>query len=247
MPDRKCPICDTLSLSDLTELDLFMGDASRWPPTIWDPFTKPVGQLTARRQWFGGMKAGQMWLNQHGYVGRFTNEAVRSHYRWDVTVIAADPIELMNKGIIARGNTRTADLPADGEKIDPQAYLRYFNRGIALGNRGLELLATRVEELMSRNEEVPTALLMKIADIGGKLATTQAALLQRGLRMGEADDADEGFRAGSVEGGLPSPRIGHARVRVIDGTARPVADEGQADREHFSERSRSEGGGGLPH
>lgn len=242
-----CAICDTLPLSDLVDLDLTMGDATRWPANVWGVFDKPKAPLSPRRQWYGGTQAGILWLKDHGYDDRFGPELVRKHYRYDVTVIAADTTELINKGIIAASDKRSKNLPAPTEKIDPTAYLSYFNRGIILGNRGLQILEQRVEDMIAKDEEVPLVLLLKIADIGTKLATTQAVLKTKGLAMGDPDDSDEGFRAGSVDGGIPSKRVGHQRVRVIEGEARPVTDEGPADREHFSERSVQEGGEGLPH
>jgi hypothetical protein len=241
-----CRICESIPIADLTELDLLMGDASRWPSTIWGVFDPPKGPMNALRQRFGAVRMAQGWLVAHGHAGEFSEAQIRQHYRYDVTVIASDPIELLNKGIIeaSPGRSDRPSLP-DGEKLDPAAFLTYFDRGIKLGNRGLALLEARIDKMIADGVEIPFPILKQLIDAGGKLAMTQAQLKARGLQLGDAADEDEGFRAGSMP--LPSQRVGHNRVRVIEGEARPIRDEGPADREHFDERNRAEGGPGLPH
>lgn len=235
-----CVICDTLPVGDLLDLDMVMGDSASWPSTIWGIFPPPAGMIPASYMRFGAEKMGAIWLEDHGYT--FAKNTIRSHFRFDVAVVAHDASDLVNRGLIDKAGRKP-----QVEQIDPTAFLKYFDRGIKLGNRALELLATRLAKMEQDDEDIPAALLMKFADLAGKLATTQATLRARGLKMGEENDEDEGFRAGSVEGGIPSGKFRHQRIRVVDGEARPVTDNGRGDRERYSKRSREEGGSGLPH
>lgn len=244
MPPALCSICHELGPGDLSELDLLMGDASRWPATVWGVFSKPKGPLNANRQRFGAVQMAKGWLAARGLY--FSDKIIRSHYRYDVVVIASSVEDLVNRGIIeANAGEGTGKLIPSGEKLDPTAFLKYFDRGIKLGNRGLELLEERVDKMIANGEDVPLIVLKMLVENGGKLATTQAMLMARNVKLGADPDEEEGFRAGSQP--LPSQRIGHARIRNIEGEDRPVTDTGPADREKFSERSRQEGGEGLPH
>lgn len=244
-PVNRCQICDGLPPGDLTELDALMGDASRWPSTVWGIFEPPKGAPNALRLRFGARQMAIAFFAQRGY-GPFSREVIDRHYRFDVPIFAADPVELLNRGIIAAtaqnsaGGVRTKTV----EKIDPGAYLTYFNRGIKLGNRALEVLAARFEEMVAKGEDVPLAMLKMLIDSGAKLAVTQASLKRAGVNLDGDDELEEGFRAGS---GPVGPRIGQTRIRTIEGETRPVADKGPADRAHFSERAKAEGGEGLPH
>jgi len=232
-----CAICRDVPTGDLVELDLLMGDAGRWPATVWGIFKPPKGRMTPARQRFGAVEMGRAWLVDHGHS--FSDRIIRNHYRYDVTVIAASVEDLVNRGLIERGSNRTDGLALTADSIDPKAFLTYFDRGIKLGNRSLELLEKRVEDLVNRKEDVPFTLLRALAELGSKLATTQATIRARGLRWDDDGDEEEGFRVGASP--PPSARIGHHRVRVIDGAARPVADQGPADRAHFNARAREEG------
>lgn len=235
-----CVICDTLPPGDLVELDLLMGDPTRWPKTIWGIFNAPKGTLSASYRRYGAMEMGANFLAEKGYS--FTRLAIRRHLRFDVVPIASNADELVAAGLISDSKSVVAPLTGP---IDPKAYITFFGRGIELGNRGLELLAGRVEKMIAAGEDVPMATLKMIAELGAKLATTQATIRARGGRVDDGGDEEEGFRAGVAP--LPSQRFNHTRIRVIDGDATPMRDEGPADRAHFSERNRMEGGSGLPH
>jgi hypothetical protein len=232
-----CRICDELPIGDLAELDLLMGDASHWPETVWGIFTRPRGSIPASYQRFGALRVGRDWLTAHGYPEeRFGQKVLRQHYRFDVVVIASDPIELLNRGLIAQGDGREARLDVD--KIDPQAYLTYFDRGIRLGNRGLELLATRVEQMVARDEEVPLALLKAIADIGGKLATTQACADDWPRLFAEMEDtfdvARQRDRPRGVDASTPNFGImGPVQRRADRGLQRRSASPGPRGRGEF--------------
>lgn len=239
-----CDICRQVPTGDLMELDIIMGDAAYWPSTVWGAFKPPKGRMTPARQRFGAVEMGRKWLTEHGF--EFSDRIIRNHYRYDVVVVAASLEDLVNRGLIEQDPRKgSSAMTTTADRIDPGAFLQYFDRGIKLGNRSLELLATRLEEQVNKGEAVPIATLMKMAELGAKLATTQATIKARSLPWGDDSDAEEGFRVGSMP--EPSQRVGHHRIRVIDGEARPVKDEGPADREHYSARAREEGGEGLPH
>lgn len=241
-PDQrtiKCRVCREVTEADLLELDLLMGDPSRWPVTVWGMF-EPPRALTASYRRFGAMEMGAAFLTDHGYD--IEKGQLRRHYKYDVPKIAGSPDELVANGLIASTSTKDSRIP---EVIDPTAYVRYYAKGIEVGITGLQLLQDRVNAIRSKNEEVPLALIKMLIDNGVKLATSQAAIVAAGRRWGNQDDIDDGFMSGSAP--TPSPRMGHHRVRVVDGVSMPVADEGPADREHYTERARQEGGEGLPH
>lgn len=237
-----CQICRTVPTGDLLELDLRMGDSSTWTSAVWGIFKPPKGHMTPASQRFGALNVGRSFLAEKGYA--FTEKQLRDHYRFDVPVIASDPADLISRGIIEAGpRKRGGDMTTTAEQLDPGAVLVYFNRGIRIGNKTLAIVEKRIDQLEAEGKEIPERLLKMLVDLSSKLAVTEASIRARGQFIGGEDD-DEGFRSGV---GAPSPRIGHARVRIIDGEARPVADEGPADRAHYSERARQEGGEGLPH
>lgn len=236
-----CAVCRTVDAGDLIELDLLMGDAARWPSTVWGIFKPPKGHLTPASQRFGAISMARQFLEPKGY--EFTDKQLRNHYRYDVVVVASSVEDLVNRGLIEAGSRKPGAMTTTADKIDAAAFLTYFDKGIKLGNRALELLEARVDKMVAENQEIPLSMLKMLAEYGLKLSTTQAQIKARGMTLGEVDDEDEGFRAGS---GVPSHRIGHARIRVIDGEARPVADEGPADRAHYNEGAEQEARTKLP-
>lgn len=241
MPERVgCKVCDTVAPGDLVELDLIMGDSSRWPDSVWRIFEPPKVLTPAYRRW-GAVEMGLAWLTDHGYT-EITKANVRKHYRYDVVIVAASADEIADRGVIAAVDARRTKIA--GGVVDPTAYLGYFDRGIRLGNRALELLERRVEQLIEAREEVPLGVLKMLADLGSKLAITQAQIRARGKYGDEGADEDEGFRVGSSP--PASPRMGHARIRTIDGVARPVRDEGPADRARYNAAAEQQGGTTLP-
>lgn len=236
-----CRICDTLPADQLVELDLLMADPRRWPRTAWRIFDPPKGVLPASYRRYGAVNVGRDWLTAHGWT--FSNLVIRRHYRFDVPLVAIDPAELVHRGLIAGSDGRVAG-PVP-EPLDATAFLRYYNEGIKLGIQGLELLTKRVQKLIDTEQEVPLALIKQIVDTGAKLAMSQASIKAAGKGFGGDDgDENEGFRIGA--GDDASPRIGHSRVRTIDGERVPVVDEGPADRADYNERARQEGRPLLP-
>lgn len=238
----ECTICKTLPPDLLVDLDLLLADPRRWPSTVWRVFDPPRGALPASYRRYGAVNAGLGWLKEQGWDDRITVRMLRRHYRYDVPVVAIDPAELVARGVIAAGGRGARTAP---DPIDPTAFMRYYAVGIQLGIQGLELLTKRISKLIDEDKEVPLPLLKQIVDTGAKLAMSQAAIRAAGKPWREEDDDEnEGFRVGA--GDDPSPRIGHSRVRTIDGERVPVIDEGPADRAAYNDRAREEGRPLLP-
>jgi hypothetical protein len=238
-----CSICRNVQTGDLIELDLLMGDPMKWPSSVWGVFGPGKGRMTPARRRYGAVEMGRNWLVTHGY--EFSDKVIRNHYRYDVVVIATSVEDLLARGLIEADPRRDRALMTDLDAIDPKAFLTYFDRGIKLGNRALELMEKKVEAEVTAGNPISFAILKDIANLAAKLATTQASIKARGLRLEDDEEGEEGFRAGSMP--EPSQRVMHHRIRVIDGSARPVHDEGPADRERYSRRAAEEGGDGLPH
>lgn len=231
-----CKVCDTLLPGELVELDLILGDPLRWPATVWGAFSPPEGSLPASYRKFGMVRMGEEFLMAHGYD--IKRPQLVKHCEQDVPILAVDVDELLAKGLIAMSNPLQVAGGPVAEAIDPLRFVTFFQKGIDVGVRGLELLIARIEDMEHRGEEVPMSVIKMVIDTGTKLASSQAAIRAAGKPFGSGeDDLTEGFRGGEDV----SPRFGGNRVRVIDGERRPVADEGPADREHFNKRARMEG------
>jgi hypothetical protein len=228
-----CAVCMAVPPVGLIELDLILADPLRWPATVWGSFTPPVGGLPSTYRRFGAMAMGEAWLaERHPELG-ISKVQLRRHLEQDVPPQAADLDGLVARGLVSRGEGESASMP---QKLDPLAYMRLFNKGILLAERSVDLMSQRIEHAEALGEEVPAAQLERLASLGIGLAKTQALIIAKGQRIGEASDEDDGFRAKEA-----SPRMGHSRVRQIEGENRPVHDEGQADRDHYNERARDEG------
>lgn len=234
-PADRCLICRSLTNEQAIELDLLMGDATRWPRTLWKDsgFDPPKGILPAGYRLWGQTKVASNWLHEHGLeVGQ---QAIENHAK-HVPMIAADPADLVSLGIIEAGGPT---LPALDDPVDPAAYLRYYARGVELGLLGLDLLEAKVRKLMDEEKEIPMDLLKMLVEAGSKLATSQASIKARGVELHRDEDDDAFRRATSTS---RSPRIGGLRIREVDGQEVVVADGGRSDREHFAERMAQEGG-----
>ncbi|HEY6014248.1 MAG TPA: hypothetical protein VIU37_09575 [Candidatus Limnocylindrales bacterium] len=240
-PTAVCGVCTAVNPIDLIELDTLMGDPAAWPASVWKTpgfaWQVPKGDLPASYRRFGAVEMGVEWIRQHGY-DEVDRRDVRRHYRFDVPKIAVTPDQLVATGLIARGNTST-----NIARLNPLAYLDYYNTGIEVGLTGLQLIRDKIAALQAAGEQVPLALVKMAIDAGKSLAMSQASIKARGYPWGDEDD-DDGFRAGSAP--EASPRMGSHRVRVIDGEARPVRDRGPADRATYNERARQEGSPLLP-
>lgn len=230
----QCQVCATLAPGELIELDLILGDPLRWPATVWGNFPPPSGGLPVSYRRHGAQRMGHEWLLANGFD--IPKQHLRNHIRWDVPLQEVSVDELVQRGLISlsQGGPKSDD----SEPIDPLAYIKLYNKGIAVGFKGLELLQQRIQALVDQKEDVPLALMKLAIDAGLKLAQSQAGIKASGKTFGDEDaDEDDAFRGGSDI----SPEFQHNRVRTIEGESRPVADEGFADRQRFNERARQEG------
>lgn len=246
MPPRPtaCAVCSTVGREQRLELDLLMGDPARWPAAVWGVFDAPDGPDVppAMREW-GALEVGQQWLAENGYGDIAAKAAVRDHYERHVPLVPTTPDQLVAAGVIASGGN-PADVP-DSTR-DPLAFLRYYSKGLAVGQKGLELLQAHVEQLQQKKAEVPLALIKMMVDVGAKLAVSQATIRARQKSQPDDDDGDEAFRTRpGADDEAAGPRFDHTRIRKVDGESRPVHDEGPKDREHYNERARQEGGQAL--
>lgn len=230
----RCAICDRLPPADLLELDTLLGDPALWPSTIWAFFSPPEGGLPASYRRFGAVRVGREWLDTHGWEG-ISNHILRKHFKQDVVHVARDPMELVELGIIQKSKPQYNRIPVN-PSLDAGAVIRYFNAGVQMGEAALKLLATRINAAIDDGVEPDPKTVMRLADLGSKLAVAQAQLVARGAKFGQDEDEDDAFR-GSEAG----ERIGHHRARVIEGETRMVKDSGPADREQYNQRAREEG------
>lgn len=232
-----CQICDTLPPQKLMELDAIIGDPAAWPITIWGIFEPPKGQLSASYRRHGATAMARDWLDREG-IKWITMQTIRKHVRFDVVHIPRDASDLIQLGIVAEAGTQRTRIPT-APTIDAGAFIRYFNAGIQMGEAATRLLAERINAMIERGEEPDPKLVMKLADMGAAFARSQAALMARGLKFGEEEDDDAAFMGSDEE--RPGPRIGHSRVKMVDGERRPVHDEGPADRAKHRKRREAEG------
>ncbi len=237
MRGNDCAICSRLRPEELLELDLLVGDPTRWPSTVWGIFNPPRGGLPASYRRFGAVRMGRDWLDRHGYADMPT-VTLRRHVRFDVVHKATDTADLVELGVIAVSDSRTR-IPVNPQ-IDATAVIEYFNAGVQMGGAALRMAAERINAMADAGIPIDTKTLLEMAKLGTRLATTQASLQVRGAKFTHGgEDEDEHWR-GSADN-LPSTRIQHHRIRNIDGEVRPVLDEGPADREDYNERARREG------
>lgn len=236
-PKVTCAVEDMLGRELSLELDAFLADPKRWPRAIFEGYQLPPGPLPATMRQWGAVKLGLEWCESRGF--KTTKAKMNRHYREHV------PIVIHSADDIAVQGAEKRDLNPAKVPDNPITFLEYFQNGLRVGNKALDLLANRIDQLIAEEKPVPERLLMQLASLGAKLAQSNASIVARGHGFGSnQDDELEGFRAGSAP--LPSERLGHHRVRVIEGEARPVRDAGPADRATFNERAREDGGPELP-
>lgn len=237
-----CRVCDTVGPGDLIELDALMGDSSRWPATVWGQFEPPAGPLTGSFRRFGAVEMGLALLRSKNIDG-INRGHMRRHYRFDVPIVAITPADFVSIGVEQGADQRMVAAPAE---VDPLNYLKYYQQGINVGIASLRLLEARITAMVAagKADEIPMSIIKLAADLGAKLATSQAKIRASGQRWGDESEEEEGFRQGAEP--PPSPRMGHARIRTIEGKAVPVRDEGPADRAAYNRRAREEGSPTLP-
>lgn len=222
------------------EMDAFLADPSQWPKAIFAGWDLKPGALPSNFRAWGAVKLGLEWAASRDFT--FTRRQMEMHVRDHVPVLASSPDDYANRAV------DRADHGASGRAMVPANAITYtdvYQKGLSIGYKAIEQLEKRIDDLVANDEKVPTDLLLKLADLGTKLATSQASILARGMDMTrEKDEEIEGFRTGSAP--LPSQRMGHSRVRVIDGESRPVHDEGPSDRHDYNEAAREQGSITLP-
>jgi hypothetical protein len=241
--DLVCTLCKTVDVAELVRLDLTIGDPARWPRTLWQEhgWSPPKGLLPPHYRAWGAQAIARDWLNRHGYED-IGDSTIRTHLR-HVAKVARRPAELADTGLIA-GEPMTKGIPSM-RSIDPNAYLAYYAKGVALGLRGLALLEKRIDDMEARKVEVPLDLIKMLVEAGSKLSTSQAQIKSRGVKLHEDNDDDAFRRAASPEVDGEVTRIGHNRIRTVEGEARPIPDGGRGDRADYNKRAENEGLPGL--
>ena len=236
----RCPVCHDVPDEDLIELDLLMGDPTRWARTVWDIFDPPKGQLTPAFRRYGAVEMGLEWAHNRGF--EFNRGQMRRHYRQDVPMVSVDPVELVARGIIDADETGRADLP-DVAALDPVAFLTFYARGIQSGLLALDILNKRLLKMAQDGTSTSsTKDLFHLADLAAKLSMSQAAIKSAGRHFGDEPDDDAFRSAGSDD----SPRFGDTRIRRVNGERRPIRDRGPADRAEYNERAEQDGTEPLP-
>lgn len=234
-----CPVCDQLEPRARRDLDLLMGDPARWPSSVWGVFDAPNGpEVPPKMREWGAVEVGQAWLAEHGYID-VGKTGVREHYERHVPLVPTTPEQLLAAGILASGGSEEEA----AHIVDPLAYLRYYMKGLEVGQKGLELLLTYVDTRQKAKQEVPVGLIKMMVDVGAKLAVSQAQIKAREKSQPQIDDSDEDFRGG--DRGIPSPRMGHHRIRDVGGERQPIHDEGPKDRATYNARAAKEGSPSL--
>lgn len=233
-----CRVCDTIAPGDLVDLDRLLGDPATWPATVWSVFNPPEGALPASYRRHGAMAMGMDWVKAHPEYS-ITKAQLRRHLRSDVPILDFDPDELVARGVIARSSNKTDR--AVGQVIDSSNFIGFYNDGIRVGRTALQVLEQRINDLVERKEEVPLALVKMAMDAGLKLSMSQAAIVAAGKRMDSDTDEDDAFRS-SGDPQQPSQRVGHHRVRKIDGERVVVVDMGPADRARYNDHAAETSG-----
>jgi hypothetical protein len=236
-----CVICDNLAPQDLIELNLLIADPKHWPRNTFEGLKLPSGVMRPRYRLWGAARVAEEWLKEHDYWP-FARTTLRMHINRHVPWTAEDLSTPAVQAALAEADSKLALTPVG---LNPVNFKRYYEAGIALGAKAIELLTEKVAEAQRNNVELPTDLLLKLADQGSKLAASAAALSVKGYELSHDKEEElEGFRSGSAP--IPLRASKHHTITVIDGEARPVTDEGRGDRRDYNARAREEGGTELP-
>jgi len=233
---RRCYVCTTLPGPELLELNAYLANPEQWPANILADWIIPKGALPGMIRKFGGTATGIQWMKDHGFP-QITKAQMEYHFDVHVVHIAktkAD-VEQLGKMVTVKGDASLALLP----QMRPNLFVDYYATGIQLGVYALEKLRADIMAMEEAHVEIPHRTLWQMAELGAKLATSQAGMFARGNKIEETGDEMAGFRAG--EAPLPSQKFGDHRIRTIDGEARPVADRGRADRDTYNKRAKQEG------
>jgi hypothetical protein len=239
---NSCVVCKNVDLADLARVDMIAGDPTRWPRTLWreNGWDPPKGLLPRHYRQWGQFAVSRDWFRRNGYDD-LTDDQIRAHLT-HVPKMPVAPAELAHTGLI-EGEPVTKGIVRPN--VDPNAYLAYYAKSVAVGIKGLALLEKRVEMIEQTGEQVPLDLIKMMVEAGSKTATSQAQIRSRGVKMGEDADDDAFRRAASPQPDGETPKFGALRIRTIEGESRPVTDGGLGDRLDYNERAKKEGNPGL--
>jgi len=235
---NKCGIC-ALPEALLVQVD----DILATPPTelmtdLYDGIDPEEIPASAKR--WSSVRHAKVWLAER-HDKPISTATISNHFDKHLPLVPATMQRIVETGRLADGS----QVPVRAEPyLAAVQFHAYFKAGMDIGMRALKVLEKRViaAEDPESDSEVTNSILLSIARVGQQLATAQAQIWARGQRFDvEDDDAMAGFM-----GEQPSPRFGSYRVRDVDGEHKPVYDEGPADRQHYNERAREEGGTELP-
>lgn len=229
----KCPLCDGAPAELMDGLEAAMVSSDAWPELL----AARRGNRSTTGAALRSMQVarGVTWLDEHGVAG--SPQLVRAHLDHRI-----DGIDAM--------------LTLVPEPQGALQLMNFYSDAIAVGRAALAKLQARMDDPTA---ELTNAELLAIANLGGRYAMSAATLRQRGQSPLPGDegyvppedslppkppelsagDVEDGFLAGSAP--APSKRMGHSRVRVVEGVARPVYDEGPMDRARYNERADQEG------
>ncbi len=238
-PLRRCTVCTSLTAADLAELNAVLADPAQWAPALIADWKVPTGAMPAHIREWGGIAVCKDWCAIHGYP-QVSPSAARWHFTRHVVHIARTADDTHEAGKMGTGaDNRLTILPA----VRPRMFIDYYAAGLQLGIYALDALRKQIEEADKSGAKVPEKTLWRLAELGAKLAMSQATMWARGVRD-ESEDVGAGFREGSAP--LPSQRFGNSRIREIEGERRPVVDRGRTDRRAYNARAIRQGGPKLP-
>lgn len=232
-----CTICGSLSPQQLLDLDRLIADPLRWPKTVWGMFSPPKGGLPASYRRWGAERMALDWYRMQGLEPP-VRKTLRAHIRYDVDHVARTPADLYAAGVIRKGRAEPRRLPED-TVLDAGAFVGYFNTGVQVGKAAFEAIVRQINDDIEAGIEVDPKTLLTLAQLGAKFASQQATLVSKGMRFGEDEHEDDGFRGDPDE--LPK-RIDKTTIRQIDGHRSSIKDAGRADRAEYAERVAREGG-----
>jgi hypothetical protein len=238
-----CTICD-LPPEELLELDTMLADPQTWPRAVFGKLELPQGFLPPRMRLWGGTKLCQVWCNEHGHPVK--RPTAYKHYREHVPIVVETVADIAGLAITEEAkDARTLSPGRNLPDVTVVNFRRFYSRGLELGERALSLVLAAIDKAEREDREVSMSTLLKVADLGARLATSAAAIEAKGFELARDREMElEGFRAGMD--GLPSERMGDHRIRVVEGETRAVVDRGPADRAAYSARAREYGGPELP-
>jgi hypothetical protein len=231
-----CRVCSLVPGPELLELNALLADPDLWAANALKDWVIPKGALPGTMRQYGGIATGLEWLRSRGFTD-VSHKSMANHFKSHVVHIARtnDDTTQLGKMVAGKTDSSLAIIP----QMRPNLFIDYYSTGIQLGVYALERLKKDIIDVETAGEKVPARTLWQLAELGAKLAMSQASMLTRGNKIEETGDEMAGFRAG--EAPLPSQKFGDHRVRTIDGKAQPVTDRGKADRDAYNKRARQEG------